>query len=380
MAYEFKNKKFNAIENDKQTLKSKSEKTTTANGAFSGINSLNDLFPDSFNQNDLKDISVEEIDTSLIDPRSVNDFKCVSVETLKASIDNLTLFFPILLRKRENGRYTVISGHRRVQAVNELENEYINKKKELESKGLDTSEIDKKIELYKKIRARVFEVVADDSSLLNTNPRYITKDQEEEMYIASNAENRANLLVGKSGYIIIKYFYEMIIENKNLKEKILNESNKNTLRKHNKINYPKVISQYISKDLGYNVSPSSVWQLINIINDAKDYPKYQKKAIERIENGEKFRSVYNDYIMASKLHHENYENNDIKEEYTTRIEKGNEPIIDIYNEFYNIKSTVKIVPEKTLKQINRNDVINILLKIKKGNITIEEAIKEVNKF
>ena len=370
MAYDFKKSKFSAIERDKQTLNTNTSKTIMANSAF-GSSNLSDLMP-AFGNN-----LVELIDLDLIKPRSVNDFKKGSLETLKQSIENLTLFFPILVRTSDNGKYIIISGHRRYQATKELLGEYKVKKAELEKKGEDTSEVDKKIETYSKIKATVFTIVDEDSELLSTDPKYITKAQEEQMYVASNAEGRNGLVEGKSGYVVVKYFYDLINGNVDLQNKILKERNESGVRKTAKINYPKVIAKFITDDLGYNVAPSYIWQVLNIVEDKSKYPAYKDIAIKRIESNEKVKTVYTDYIMAAKLHNAEYETEDLKEEYTTRMEKGSEPMIDIYNEFYNITDYKKDSHAKKEDKISKADVVQLINDIAQGKITALQALTKV---
>ena len=373
MAYNFKKTSFNAIERDKQTLNTNTSRTAQANAAF-GSRSIADLMPNFGNNN------VELIDINLIKPRSVNDFNKGSIETLKQSIDNLSLFFPILVRTSDNGKYIIISGHRRYQAIKELLGEYKVKKAEQEKKGEDTTETDKKIRSYSKIKATVFNVVDVDSDLYGTDPKYITKEQEEQIYVASNAEGRNGLIEGKSGYVVVKYFYDLIKDNVELQNKILKERNETGTRKTAKINYPKVISKFITEDLGYNVAPSYIWQVLNIVEDKNEYPAYKNIAIKRIESNEKVKTVYNDYMMAAKLHKAKYDTEDLKEEYATRMEKGTEPIIDIYNEFYDIKDYKKESHAKKENKIPKEDVIKVIRDIAQGKITVYEALDKIEEM
>ena len=115
MAYNFKKNNFNAIQRDKETLYTNNSKISKSNAAF-GTLSVNEIMSVAMTDNSL----VELIDVDLIKPRNVNDFSKASVETLKESIKELGLFFPILVRTSDNGKYTIISGHRRFQAVKEI--------------------------------------------------------------------------------------------------------------------------------------------------------------------------------------------------------------------------------------------------------------------
>ena len=117
MAYNFKKNKFNAIQRDKETLYTNNSKISKSNAAF-GTLSVNEIMSVAMTDNSL----VELIDVDLIKPRNVNDFSKASVETLKESIKELGLFFPILVRTSDNGKYTIISGHRRFAAWTKLHN------------------------------------------------------------------------------------------------------------------------------------------------------------------------------------------------------------------------------------------------------------------
>lgn len=371
MAYEFK-KKFNAIEKDKETLVMNTNKIYKSNAAFGTLN-IDEILSSAISNNS----EIEWIDIDLIKPRNVNDFESISVESLKESIKELGMFFPVLVRTSDNGKYTLISGHRRIKAIKEIIAELKIEKAEKEKNGVRDSEIEEKINRFSKVKATVFVVVEKGSELLGTHPRYITKDQEESIYVASNAESRGNILEGKSGFVVVEYFYNLINRNKELKNRLLEERNRTAKRKATKLNMPDVISKYITNDLGYPVAPSYVWQVINLIENQDEYPKYHKIIMERIAKGEKVKKAYKDYEMAVKIHNASFENDDIKGEYITRIEKGSEKIEDIYNELFNIK------PEKKShdkKMIPKKEIERIFKAIKDGHITVDEAIKKIQEM
>ncbi|MBR0420820.1 MAG: ParB N-terminal domain-containing protein [Erysipelotrichaceae bacterium] len=369
MAYNFKKNKFNAIERDKETLYTNNSKISKSNAAF-GTLSVNEIMSVAMTDNSL----IEWIDIDLIKPRSINDFSKASVETLKESIKELGLFFPILVRTSDNGKYTIISGHRRFQAVKEILTDYKIEKVEKEKTGQDVSDLEDKIKQFSKIKATVFTVVEKGSELLGTSPKYITKEQEEEIYIASNAESRGNSLEGKSGFVVVEYFYNLINRNSDLKTRLLEERNRNAKRKATKLNMPDVIARFITNDLGYPIAPSYVWQVIDLIESQDEYPKYHKIIMDRISKGEKVKRAYKDYKMAVKIHNASFENDEIRKEYATRIEKGNENIEDIYNEAFNIKKEKKIHEQQL---ISKRKVVRLLNDVINGKITSQEALKQI---
>ena len=372
MAYNFKKKQFNAIERDKETLYTNNSKISKSNAAF-GTLSVNEIMSNAMIDSSL----TEWIDVDLIKPRNTNDFSNASVETLKESIKQLGLFFPILVRTSDNGKYTIISGHRRFQAIKEILSDYKIEIAEKEKNGQDVSDIEEKIRQFSKVKATVFTVVEKGSELLGTNPKYITKEQEEEIYVASNAESRGNNLEGKSGFVVVEYFYNLINKNAELKTKLLEERNKNAKRKATKLNMPDVIAKFITKDLGYPVAPSYVWQVIDLIESQDEYPKYHKIIMDRISKGEKVKKVHKDYEMAVKIHNAPFEDDEIRKEYMTRIEKGNESIEDIYSEFFNIKKDKK---SHEAQKISKTEAIKIVRGIIEGKISAQQALKQIEKL
>ena len=359
MAYKFK-----AIEQDKKTINTKSDKVLLPPSQFGGTLMDNTTFDDA---------KIWMIDLDLINERSVNDFSQISLNTLKASIQQIGLITPIALRDTENGRYTIISGHRRWSAYKSILRD---KKIELENKkasNLDYSSVLKDIEKYEKIPAIVYQVVAEDSRLLGTDPKYITKDQEEEMYKAANLESRQ---ISKEQLIKhIDYFYKMIESDPSFKTQLLNERNSKAERKATKLNMPDVLSTIITKDLGFPVAATYVWRYVWIIESGKEYKAYYDIAKKRLDKGEQLHTVFKDFKMALEIYKDiDSDNFDDKKRALTRIERGNEKIEDVYNEYFNKKPQKK--EKKTYKQ---KDVLNILMNVKSGKITIEEAIQEVKK-
>lgn len=64
-------------------------------------------------------LSIQNLSTSLIDAYPNHPFKIVDDEEmieLSESIDDNGLLLPVLVREKEDGRYEMISGHRRLRA------------------------------------------------------------------------------------------------------------------------------------------------------------------------------------------------------------------------------------------------------------------------
>lgn len=379
MAYQFKKKStFNAIEKDKENLNDyhTSEKIKKANAAFGAMN-INDLMNTSeIIQKNIEAHDITRIKLDLIKPREINNFSQISNNTLKASILSIGLLNPILVRTADMGKYVIISGHRRYGAVKELLADLKVQKAEAEKSGNVTQEINKRIESLETISAIIFTIVEDNSELLGTDPKYITKAMEEEMYKAANLESRpiSNIDLVRN----ISYFYNMIQNNPNFKQQLLDKRNKNAQRKATKLNIPEVLSDILTKDLRFPVKPTYIFKVVSIIESEDKYPKYYKKSLERLSKGDGVNTVYSDFGMAVRIHESNFENNDIKQEYHTRMEKSDEPIIDIYNEFFNIKSEKEIKSEnKTGFKLSKSSVLEMLEKIKNKKISIQEAISIV---
>ena len=98
--------------------------------------------------------------------------------------------------------------------------------------------------------------------------------------------------------------------------------------------------------------------------------------MERIKNGDKIRNVYEDFRKAVEIKEANIEDKNIKREYQNRIENGDEPIIDIYNECFNKKQATK--EEKTA--FNKDNVMSLLQQFAKQGKTLEQAIEEISKM
>lgn len=367
MAYQFKNKKFNAIEHDKDTLDFKnSEKTINANSAYGG-STIPDFNPSQTIQSVIEQGGIKQILLEDIKPRSANEFSSISNKTLSKSILEIGLINPIIVRKVDN-KYVIISGHRRFEAYKSI-------KEDLEVKKLKDSQSvpDELLNRFKTIPAIIFEVIDSQSELLGSDPKYITKEQEEKMYEASNLETRQ---IGTNDLVKhIDYFYNLINNDSEYKKELLNKINETATRKATKLNMPKAVSIVITDELGFNVSPVYIWRLIAIKEGSNDYPKYQKIALKRIENGEKVNTVYDDFDMARKIYNDENIEKIVKDEYKTRIEKGTESIKDIYNEAYNIKTRKHKKKENVEKY-----VLNLLKEIKNGNISIDEAIVNFEKY
>jgi len=379
MAYQFKKKNtFSAIEKDKESLNDfhTSQKIKKANAAFGSMN-INELInTEEIIQKNLETHDIARIKLEIIKPRETNDFTTISNNTLKASIASIGLLNPILVRTTDTDKYIIISGHRRYGAVKELLADLKIQKAELEKTGTITQEIDKKINNLETIPAIIFTVVEDNSELLGSDPKYITKAIEEEMYRAANLESRpiSNIDIVKN----ISYFYNLIQNNPDFKNQLLEERNKNAIRKATKLNLPEVLADILTKDLKFPIAPTYIWRVVTLMESEDKYPKYNKLALERLYNGEKVNTVFSDFNMAVKVHEGVFEDNDIKQEYHTRMEKSDEPMINIYNEYFNIKSNKH--EKKISNKVDKSKVEELLLDIKNKKISIDDAIKKLRKM
>lgn len=379
MAYQFKKKPtFSAIEKDKENLNDyhTSEKIKKANAAFGAMN-INDLMNTSeVIQRNIEAHDIARIKLDLIKPRDVNEFGEISNNTLKASILSIGLLNPILVRTTDTDKYVIISGHRRFSAVKEILADLKIKKAELEKGGNITQEIDNKIKSLETIPAIVFTIVEDKSELLGTDPKYITKAMEEEMYQAANLESRpiSNVDIVKN----ITYFYNLIQNNPDFKDQLLAERNKNAQRKATKLNVPEVLSDILTKDLRFPIKPTYIFRVVSLLESEDKYPKYYKKSMDRLSKGEGVNAVCSDFNMAVKVHEGNFEDNEIKQEYHTRMEKSDEPMVEIYNEFFNIKPSKKV--HAATAKLPKDFVEQLLNDIKDKKISIDDAIKKVRKY
>lgn len=88
-------------------------------GSIAPSFSLDDFFTNQEERNEAKKEKIEDIDISLIDNFPKHPFKVVNndeLDKLKDSIKTNGLLEPIIIRPKENGRYELISGHRRKKA------------------------------------------------------------------------------------------------------------------------------------------------------------------------------------------------------------------------------------------------------------------------
>ena len=363
MAYKFK-----AIEKDKETLVHNGDKTKKANQAF-GETNINELIPSESVRNNIEENGIQRISLDLIKPREVNNFRSISSRTLKASIKALGLLDPILIRTIDGGKYMIIAGHRRFNAFKEILADLKIETVEKEKRGESIEEINERIDQFSRIPAIIFTVVEDNSELLGTNAKYITADQEEKIYQATNLENRQISKLDLAKHV--KYFYDLINDNPDFKKELLDERNKNAKRKAVKFNYPEIISDIIVKEEGFSVSHGYIWKLVTLIEKENEYPKYHKKAMKRIDDGESVKAVFDDFSKAVEIINYNFENREIKQEYMTRIEKGNEPITSIYNELFDIKQQDK------KRSYTSKELVDFIYAIDRGEITAKEVIKMI---
>ena len=84
---------------------------------------LDDFFTTQETRDDEQKEKVESIDISLIDDFKEHPFKVIENDELKAleeSINTSGVLSPVIVRKKDEGRYEMISGHRRKFACNKL--------------------------------------------------------------------------------------------------------------------------------------------------------------------------------------------------------------------------------------------------------------------
>ena len=84
---------------------------------------LDDFFTSQEQRDDDKKEKVETIDISLIDDFKEHPFKVIENDELKSleeSIQNNGVLSPVIVRPKDDGRYEMISGHRRKFACNKL--------------------------------------------------------------------------------------------------------------------------------------------------------------------------------------------------------------------------------------------------------------------
>ena len=88
-------------------------------GSITPSFNLDDFFTTEEERQDAKKEKIEDIDISLIDNFLKHPFKVVDndeLDRLMSSIEINGLLEPIIIRPKDNGRYELISGHRRKRA------------------------------------------------------------------------------------------------------------------------------------------------------------------------------------------------------------------------------------------------------------------------
>ena len=261
---------FAAITKDKENLKKESKKLSETPKLFVG----SDVAKDTNGQAYL-------IELNKIKKRAINDFNLTCLDSLKESIKISQLVHPIAVKDNLDGTYTIISGHRRFEAYNELYAET----------GDDT---------YSRIPATVYEVVSKNDVRLGTDRKYITNAQEEHMYKSANLENRQ---LSKDELVKhISYFYDQINNNDEYKNKILERRKKTSKYNTKTIDVPRLVAAVITEDLGFNIGSTYIYQVVKILDDAKNNKQKSDQAIKQIIDGGSVKTIYNEYFnITSKV-------------------------------------------------------------------------------
>lgn len=378
MGYFDKKNKFNALKQDLENINNKSSKNAEANLAFGG----GEIGDPTKKEPTIIEKEVEKIPTinlDLIENRDQNDFASIKVNTLKASILSTRLLDPISVRENGDGKYTIISGHRRKKAYDEIVQDL---KMDLlkASKGSEEAKrIQEKIDQYSSIPAIIYEVVPDSSKMLGTNTRYITTQQEEEMYRAGNLESRQLSQEELIKHIV--YFYELIKNDKKLYNDLLEERNLTAKRKATKLNIPETLKELLIGELKFKANPTHIWRVVSILDDDNVlHAKIKEVVLNKIKNeNAPVKPAFETYQMYTKIcDDDSNDKKELKGRILKQIEMGKdaEPL---YNQYFNLQEEpTKKIEKKEL--INKKDVLLLLQEVKTGLIGLDTAINKIQKL
>lgn len=169
MAYDVRK----AFEEDMKKAKQSQNKETN----HFGIKSANQAF---FNLGGMSEQTVEEqsylnvksLPLDVLVERDINNFRNTDVTSLAESIRECGLINPIsVVHDSDKDTYTVSAGHRRLKAMKLLH------------------EQDPDNEYFQTIDCNIYEVTDNEKFLVRGFP-YISRKQEEQIYVDSNLENR----------------------------------------------------------------------------------------------------------------------------------------------------------------------------------------------
>ena len=213
------------------------------------------------------DIPIRDIPLSEIEERDINEFAQLDTKLLEVSIEYGRLIHPIAVVKREgDSKYKIISGHRRFKAYQNLNKEYPGE--------------------YAYIPATAYEITSNPV-LLEEGGRYISSDQEEQMYKDANLQSR------QLSYAEILNHIDYLIDNiepkvDSLREKMYRRMNKNIVR-NTKGETPWIISDILTEEMKLKGwSKENVRRYIVIKKEAPEL-------INKIKNREL--SIYKAYQM-----------------------------------------------------------------------------------
>ena len=186
------------------------------------------------------------IDLSEIEPRKTNEFHKTNIDSLKDSIRIVGIIHPIALLDngedyKEGKRYTIISGHRRFEALSALhEEEPLNPK-------------------FSKVPAQIYTGIPEDI--------------ETQLYVDANLESRN--ISFEDALLHIDYILNNIERNprfaESLKEKELQERGV-VKRNDYRINKAAAISRILTKELGFpGFSNITVWRILKIKEYERNY-------------------------------------------------------------------------------------------------------------
>ena len=204
-------------------------------------------------------IPVRSIPIDKVQPRAVNEFSDVKNIELEESIRLYGMIDPISVsHKEEEDIYTIISGHRRYNAILNLRNKFPKEKR------------------YAMIDCRIYEVT-EDTFLLAQGLPYITKDQEEAIYRDSNLQSRqlTDQDIAKQIRKIVLRFSDM-----DYIDFLRESAKKNGINTYDHTDRVKLISSVVASQNWKGWSREKIRQYLIVYNTGNEV------LLQKIENGE----------------------------------------------------------------------------------------------